>query len=163
MRELVHGRPAFLFHFRCSSCCLDDVSVDSSPANPYAPLFPVQFCLNSAETQRNLLGATEKLVSVTYPTLVSKIPAIFNAYYSNDIIDEAVFFAWAADSGDNDYVSSKKHKQVVEAAAQFMEWLKVRGPPKLLQFAVPLSLFSALRRFFCRACVPLGTLVRIRF
>lgn len=72
----------------------------------------------------HLLGATEKLVCVTYPTLISKIPAILNAYYSSDIVDEPVFVEWAA-AAETEYLSAKKHKSVVENAAQFMEWLKV--------------------------------------
>lgn len=82
-----------------------------------------RFCINNQETQRNLLGATEKLVSVTFPTLLSKVSAILNAYYSNDIVEESVFFAWA-EAAESEYVSSKKHKAVVEAATQFMDWLK---------------------------------------
>lgn len=88
------------------------------------PGLPRQFCLNNTDAQRHLLGATEKFVSVTYPTLVSKVAAVFNAYYANDIVEESVFFGWA-EASETEYLSSKKHKAVVDAAKQFIDWLKV--------------------------------------
>lgn len=84
----------------------------------------------------HLLGATEKLVCVTYPTLISKIPAILNAYYSSDIVDEPVFVEWAA-AAETEYLSAKKHKSVVENAAQFMEWLKVRRGCAYMRCSLP--------------------------
>lgn len=84
----------------------------------------IQFCLDSKETQKHLLGATSKFVAVTYPTLLSKVSAIFNAYYSNDIVDEEVFLAWSEAPNGGDYLSAEKHKAVVENAKQFLEWLK---------------------------------------
>ncbi|KNC82282.1 hypothetical protein SARC_05427 [Sphaeroforma arctica JP610] len=82
-----------------------------------------RFCYEDPKAQMCLLGSTERLVGVTYPSLMSKVPHIIKTYYDEDIVDEEVLIAWGKQNSSK-YVSSQDtFKQIIKLAQPVLDWL----------------------------------------
>eukprot|EP01134_Creolimax_fragrantissima_P004364 CFRG4364T1 len=82
-----------------------------------------RFCFQDVEAQKCLLGATERMVSVVYPSLMAKVPHIIKAYYDEDIVDEEVIIAWGRQQSSKFVSSQDSFKQITKLAKPVIDWL----------------------------------------
>lgn len=78
--------------------------------------------VTSEKHQKSLLGGTERLVGIDYPSLIPSIPKILMAYYQADILEEEVVTQWGKHVSRK-YVDRDTSKKVRKASAPFLEWL----------------------------------------
>ncbi|KDQ17681.1 hypothetical protein BOTBODRAFT_53221 [Botryobasidium botryosum FD-172 SS1] len=76
--------------------------------------------VTSEKHQKSLLGGTERLVGLDYPSLIPAIPKILMAYYQADILEEEVVTQWGTHVSKK-YVDKDTCKKVRKASAPFLE------------------------------------------
>ncbi len=78
--------------------------------------------VTSEKHQKSLLGGIERLVGLTYPSLLPAVPKILMALYQDDVLDEEVVTQWGTHVSKK-YVDKETSKTVRKASEPF---LKVR-------------------------------------
>ena len=82
----------------------------------------LRFTHESKKGQRYLLGAIERLVGVSYPTLLPKVAHILKVLYDSDYLDEEVILTWGGKISSK-YVSKELSGQIHKKAEPFLTWL----------------------------------------
>jgi translation initiation factor 5 len=100
---------------------LNDQIIKEKQIAKYAPLL-AHFCQDE-KAQKGMLGGIERLVVINFPSLLPAVSLILKALYDEDLVEEAVFFAWE-EKASKKYVDKKDAKIVREKAAPFINWLK---------------------------------------
>ena len=77
----------------------------------------------SEKSQKGLLGGIERLVIVSFPSLLSSVTLILKALYDCDLVEEEIFLTWD-EKASKKYVDKKDAKKVREKAAPFITWLR---------------------------------------
>ena len=77
----------------------------------------------SEKSQKGLLGGIERLVIVSFPSLLSSVSLILKALYDCDLVEEEIFLTWD-EKASKKYVDKKDAKKVREKAAPFITWLR---------------------------------------
>ena len=70
-----------------------------------------------------ILGGTERLVSTHCLDLMTKVHAIFAAYYQAELVSEDIFLKWNAKISKK-YVDKESALKVRQAAKPFFDWLQ---------------------------------------
>lgn len=86
----------------------------------YAPLFAKM--ITSEKHQKCLLGGLERLIGLSYPSLLPSTPKILMAFYQSDLIEEEVVKAWGKHVSKK-YVDRETSKKVRRAGEPFLKWL----------------------------------------
>ena len=87
----------------------------------YAPI--IQFLTQDEErSELALLGATERIVAIHHPSLITKTHAIFAAFYQLMLVSEESFIFWNEHISKR-FVDRKTGLRVREAAKPFFDWL----------------------------------------
>ncbi|KAJ9083541.1 eukaryotic translation initiation factor 5, variant 2 [Entomophthora muscae] len=73
--------------------------------------------------QKSLLGGIERLVGISFPSLIPKIPIILKLLYDEDLIEEGVVLKWGAKPSKR-YVGKEVSKKIKDAAQPFLTWLE---------------------------------------
>lgn len=87
----------------------------------YSPLFVKM--VTSEKHQKSLLGGIERLVGLTYPSLLPAVPKILMALYQDDVLDEEVVTQWGTHVSKK-YVDKETSKTVRKASEPFLKWLE---------------------------------------
>ena len=88
----------------------------------YAPLFRV--FSKHEKSEKSILGGTERLVGIVYPSLLPKTPLILKELYENDLVSEDAFLLWA-DKLNKKYIDDKAlAKSIRKKAEPFINWLR---------------------------------------
>lgn len=91
-----------------------------SEIDQYAPLFTKMS--TSEKHQKSLLGGLERLIGLSYPSLLPQTPKILMAFYQKDLIEEEVIKAWGTHVSKK-YVDRETSKKVRKAGEPFLKWL----------------------------------------
>lgn len=75
--------------------------------------------VSSEKHQKALLGGLERLVGLTYPSLLPAVPKILMAYYQEDLLEEEVAKNWGTHVSKK-YTDKETSKKVRKAAAAFL-------------------------------------------
>jgi len=75
--------------------------------------------VTSEKHQKALLGGLERLVGITYPSLIPAVPKILMAYYQEDILEEDVAKNWGTHVSKK-YTDKETSKKVRKAAGAFL-------------------------------------------
>ncbi|KAI9298492.1 eukaryotic translation initiation factor 5 [Neoconidiobolus thromboides FSU 785] len=73
--------------------------------------------------QKALLGGIERLVGITFPNLMAKVPVILKLIYDFDLVEEEIFLKWG-EKPSKKYVDKKISKTIKEKAQPFLSWLE---------------------------------------
>lgn len=79
--------------------------------------------IGNEKDQKAFLGGIERLVGVTYPSLLPKIAHILKCVYDLEIVEEEVLISWG-DKPSKRYVSKETSKDIREKAFPFLNWLR---------------------------------------
>lgn len=77
----------------------------------------------SEKHQKSILGALERLIGLSHPALLKKVPIILKVFYDADLIEEEVIIKWG-EKASKKYVDRKTSEKVKEAAKPFIDWLE---------------------------------------
>lgn len=73
--------------------------------------------------QKSLLGGIERLIGISFPSLVPKVPVILKLLYDEDLLDEDVILKWGAKPSKR-YVDKETSKKIKKEAKPFLTWLE---------------------------------------
>ncbi|KAI0224874.1 eukaryotic translation initiation factor 5 [Massospora cicadina] len=73
--------------------------------------------------QKSLLGGIERLVGLSFPSLLPKIAVILKLLYDEDLIEESVILKWGAKPSKR-YVDKEISKKIKKSAQPFLTWLE---------------------------------------
>lgn len=73
--------------------------------------------------QKSLLGGIERLVGLTFPSLLPKVPMILKMLYDKDLIEENVVLKWGAKPSKR-YVDKEISRKIKKLAQPFLTWLE---------------------------------------
>jgi len=76
--------------------------------------------VTSEKHQKALLGGVERLVGLTYPSLIPAVPKILMALYQTDLIEEEVVTQWGTHVSKK-YVDKDVSKKVRKASEPFLK------------------------------------------
>ncbi|CDK27550.1 unnamed protein product [Kuraishia capsulata CBS 1993] len=79
--------------------------------------------VTSDDHEKALLGGFERLLGLTYPELIPKVPKILMELYDRDILSEDVIVDWGTKVSKK-YVPKDISKKVRKAAKPFLKWLE---------------------------------------
>jgi len=82
------------------------------------------FVKDNEKAQKGVLGGLERLVCVTHPDLLPKIPQIIKLFYDDEILEEEVIVSWQEKPSRKFAGDKELAKKVREAAQPLIEWLK---------------------------------------
>jgi len=82
------------------------------------------FVKGDEKGQKGILGGLERLVCVTHPDLLPKIPQIIKLFYDDEILQEEIIFAWHEKVKSKFAGDKELAKKVREAAQPLIDWLK---------------------------------------
>ena len=82
-----------------------------------------EFIRDNERCELALLGATERIVAIHCPSLITRTHAIFAAYYQLELVSEDSFIFWNTHISKR-YVDKATGLKVRQAAAPFFEWLQ---------------------------------------
>lgn len=88
----------------------------------FAPVLK-EFIRDNERCELALLGATERIVAIHCPSLITRTHAIFAAYYQLELVSEDSFIFWNTHISKR-YVDKATGLKVRQAAAPFFEWLQ---------------------------------------
>jgi len=83
-----------------------------------------EFVKGDEKGQKGVLGGLERLVCVTHPDLLLKIPQIIKLFYDDDILEEEVIFSWQEKPSRKFAGDKELAKKVRDAAQPLIDWLK---------------------------------------
>ncbi|KAI5967191.1 TIF5 [Candida margitis] len=75
------------------------------------------------EFEKALLGGLERLIGLSYPSLIPQTPKILHTFYDSDLISEEVIIRWGSKVSKK-YVPKEVSKKVRKAAKPFVQWLQ---------------------------------------
>ncbi|RKP01190.1 hypothetical protein CXG81DRAFT_3375, partial [Caulochytrium protostelioides] len=100
----------------------DEKIIEENQIEQRAELFQA-LVEGNEKAQKATLGGVERLVGMSVPQLMPKLPLILKAFYDIDVIEEDTLMAWEAKVSKR-YVDKKIGKELREKAAPFLTWLR---------------------------------------
>lgn len=73
--------------------------------------------------QKSLLGGIERLIGISFPTLLPKVPVILKLLYDEDLLEEDVILKWGSKPSKR-YVDRETSKKIKKEAKPFLSWLE---------------------------------------
>ena len=78
---------------------------------------------STEKAQRGLLGGLERLVGLTHPQLMGKIPHILKTCYDSDVLSEEAILAWGKRPSKK-YLDKDNAATVRKHAKPILDWLE---------------------------------------
>ena len=78
--------------------------------------------MKNEKAQKAFLGGVERLVGVSFPALMAKVPIILKIAYDEDLLEEETIVAWSKKASKK-YVGKDVSKEIRKKAEPFVQWL----------------------------------------
>ena len=69
------------------------------------------------------MGGVERVVGISHPNLMDKIPVILKLLYDEELVEEEIFLEWGQKASKK-YVDKELSKKIKKKAKSFLTWLE---------------------------------------